>query len=158
MCSSPSVLRLSLPFLLLATAACTRTAAQPTVEAALPVAPGDAWASAHEALARLDPHLRDAAGLGGRTATAKAELVVAGYRFDMVAIAGLADRTAVRSVTLSARPPKSGCEKVRDDLLKALGSEWDAGDTRLGAVTATRNGRSARIVCNGAEFSLAIVG
>ncbi|BDG05453.1 hypothetical protein [Anaeromyxobacter oryzae] len=158
MISIPSALRLSFPLLLLVTAACSRTAAQPTVEAALPAAPGQAWASAHDALARLDPHLRDAAGLGGRTATAKSSVVVAGYRFDQVAIAGLADRDAVRSVTLSAPSPKSGCEKIREDLLKALGSEWDAGETRLGAVTATKTGRSARIVCNGAEFSLAIIG
>lgn len=147
-----------LPLFLVAVAGCARTSAQPTLEASLPVAPGQDWSAAHDALARLDPNVRDAAGLGGRTATAKVAVVVAGHTFDAVAIAGLSDRSSVRSVTLSARPPRDGCEKIRGDLLGALGSEWDAGETRLGATSATKNGRSARIVCNGAELSLAIVG
>jgi hypothetical protein len=139
-------------------AGCSRTAAQPTLESALPVVPGQDWAAAHDALARLDPNLRDAAGLGGRIATAKADLLVAGYRFEELAIAGLADRTAVRSVTLSARAPGAGCDKARDDLLRALGSDWDAGETRLGATTASKVGRSARILCTGTALSLAISG
>ncbi len=150
--------RLAAPLLVLLASACARTAAQPPVEAALPVQPGEPWDAAHGALAKLDPNLRDVAGVGGRTSTAKADVTVAGYKFDEVSIAGLLERQSVRSVTVTARPPSAGCDKARDDLLRALGPDWNAGEPRLGAVTATRNGRAARIVCTGAELSLAIVG
>ncbi len=153
-----SWMRLAAPLLVLAAAACSSTAAQPPFEAALPVQPGEPWDVAHGALAKLDPNLRDVSGVGGRTSTARAGVTLAGYRFDEVSIAGLLDRASVRSVTVTAPPPSGGCDKVRDDLLKALGPEWNAGEPRLGAVTATRNGRAARIVCTGAELSLAIVG
>ena len=74
-------------------------------------------------------------------------------------VAGVASRPQVRSVKLSAPPPASGCDRLRDDLVHALGAGWSAGEPSLGAVTATQGAtRSARIVCTGAELSLSIVG
>ena len=73
--------------------------------------------------------------------------------------AGAVARPSVRTVTLTAPSPAAGCDRARDDLLKALGSDWTAGDLRLGAVTATKGTtRSARIVCTGSELSVSIVG
>lgn len=153
---------LSHPLLLalaLAAAGCSRTAASPTLVAALPVVPGEAWDDARSALARLDPAVRDLQGLGGRTAIAKAELVLAGQKFEEVSIAGVASRPSVRTVRVAAPSPGDRCDEVRDALVRALGPDWVPGEKVLGAVTVT-NGptRSARIVCNGAELSVSIVG
>lgn len=149
---------LAVPFLLLA-ASCSSTTAAPGFEAALPVAPGQPWDQARAALERLDPGAREVEGVGGRTTVARTPVTVAGIRFDEVSIAGVASRPQVRSVKLSAPPPASGCDRVRDDLVHALGAGWSAGEPSLGAVTATQGAtRSARIVCTGAELSLSIVG
>lgn len=149
---------LVVPFLLLA-AACSRTPADPGFETALPVAPGQTWDQARAALERLDPEAHEVTGVGGRTEVARTPVTVAGIRFDEVSIAGVASRPQVRSVRLSATPPAAGCDHVRDELVRALGAGWSAGEPSLGAVTATKGTtRSARIVCNGAELSLSILG
>lgn len=138
-------------------AGCTRSS-RPGIETALPVLPGAAWDGAHETLARLDPHLRDANAVGGRASTAKADVVVAGVRFEEVMITARADLPRVRSVSLAAHPPEGGCDGVRETLVKALGPAWSVGETRLGATTARHDGQVARIVCNPAELSLTIAG
>lgn len=144
---------------LLVAAACSSSTAAPGFEAALPVVPGQTWDQARAALERLDPAAREVEGVGGRTTVAKAPVTVAGVRFDEISIAGVASRPQVRSVKLSAPPPASGCDRVRDDLVHALGAGWSVGEPSLGAVTATKGAtRSARIVCTGAELSLSIVG
>lgn len=149
---------LAVPLLLLV-AACSSTTAAPGFEAALPVVPGQAWDQARAALERLDPDAKEVEGVGGRTTVARTPVTVAGIRFDEVSIAGVASRPQVRSVKLSAPPPATGCDRVRDDLVHALGAGWSAGEPSLGAVTATQGAtRSARIVCTGAELSLSIVG
>lgn len=141
---------------LLLSAACTRSA-KPGLESKLPVKVGESWDSAHAELAKLDPHLKDAEGLGARSATASTPLTLAGYQFKALGIAGATDRPTVHSVLLVAPPPES-CDKARDDLVKALGSGWDVGEPKLGAVTATKGLRTARIVCTGAELTLSVVG
>lgn len=149
---------LAVPLLLLV-AACSSTTAAPGFEAALPVVPGQAWDQARAALERLDPAAKEVEGVGGRTTVARTPVTVAGIRFDEVSIAGVASRPQVRSVKLSAPPPATGCDRVRDDLVHALGAGWSASEPSLGAVTATQGAtRSARIVCTGAELSLSIVG
>lgn len=151
-----SLLSLAALFLL---AACSRAAKPSAFEASLPVSPGQPWDTARAALEHLDPAARELEGVGGRTTVARAPITVAGVTFQEVSIAGVASRSEVRTVKLSAQPPASGCDQVREGLLEALGSDWTAGETRLGAVTAT-NGptRSARIVCNGGELSVSIIG
>ncbi|ABS27616.1 hypothetical protein [Anaeromyxobacter sp. Fw109-5] len=155
--------RISLPrgaaaVLLVALASACARASGPGIESALPVLPGSPWDGAHEALARLDPHLRDASAVGARASTAKTEVVIAGVRFEEVMITAKADLPRVRSVSLAAAPPRDGCEHVREELVKALGPAWNVGETRLGATTARHDGQVARIVCNGAELSLTIAG
>ncbi|WP_242346265.1 hypothetical protein [Anaeromyxobacter terrae] len=135
---------------------CSRSGA--AIEKTLPVLPGEAWDGAHAALSRLDPNAHDATVAGGRATTAKAELVIGGVRFDEVRITGKADLPRVRAVSLATRPPSSGCDHIRDELVKALGPAWNVGETQLGAITARREGQIARIVCNGAELSLTIAG
>ncbi len=149
--------RAALAALLASAAACSRSAAAPPFEASLPVTPGEPWEQAHAALAKLDPKLRDATGLGARSSTASAIVTVGGYAFQAVGIAGATDRTTVRSVLLVAPPPPS-CDKAREDLVKALGAGWDPGEPQLGALTATKGMKSARIVCTGAELAVSIVG
>ncbi|ACG74266.1 conserved hypothetical protein [Anaeromyxobacter sp. K] len=140
-------------------AACARGSAGGSLEAKLPVSPGAPWDDARGQLEKLDPNARLMEGLGGRTAVAHTQLEIAGYRFEELSIAGAVARPSVRTVTLTAPSPAAGCDRARDDLLKALGSDWTAGDLRLGAVTATKGTtRSARIVCTGAELSVSIVG
>ena len=149
---------LRLAALLIASAlGCSRSAG-PTVETTLPVAPGEAWDDARAALVRLDPAVQDATAVGSRASTAKAEVVVAGVRFQQLMITAPADRPRVRSVSLAAPPPSGDCAKIRSELLRALGPAWSEGETRLGATLATRESRVARIVCNGAELSLTIAG
>ncbi len=154
--------RISLPrgaaaaLLAVLAAGCSRSG--PAIESALPVLPGAAWDGAHAALARLDPNAQDATAAGGRATTAKAELVIGGVHFDEVRITGKADLPRVRAVSLATRPPASGCDRIRDELVKALGPAWNVGETQLGATTARREGQIARIVCNGAELSLTIAG
>jgi hypothetical protein len=146
------------PLLFVLAAACSSTAAQPTLEASLPAKPGDPWQDAHANLARLDPALRDTSAAVARAATAKAAVTVAGVRFDEIRIAGVPDRTTVRSVSLSAPPKPDACDKVRADLVKALGSDWTAAAPVLGVTTATSGFRTARIACNGGELSFSITG
>lgn len=153
----PRLIRLTLAVVLVA--ACSRGTPAASLEAKLPVLPGEAWDQACGALERLDPNARQVEGVGGRTAVAKAPLDIAGYHFEQLSIAGVAARPNVRTVTLSAPAPGAGCDRAREDLLKALGSEWTAGDLRLGAITATKGStRAARIVCTGAELSVSIIG
>ena len=142
--------------LLVVAAGCAQST--PSVEASLPVTPGEAWTDARGALARLDPQLHEVAAVKGRSAAAKAELVIAGYRFEEVRIVGAPDYPFVRSVVLSAPAPSAGCEKAREDVLRALGSSWSAGETTLGATTAKRGSHAARITCSGGELSLAFIG
>lgn len=154
-----SLARRTLPLALVALAACSRGSSASSLEARLPVEPGAPWDDARGTLEKLDPNARLLEGLGGRTAVAHTALEIAGYRFEELSIAGAVARPSVRTVTLTAPPPPSGCDRARDDLLKALGSEWTAGDQRLGAITATKGTtRSARIVCTGSELSVSIVG
>lgn len=148
----------ALPIVAALLAACSSTSAQPSFEASLPVRPGEPWEAARAALAKLDPQLRDSDSPGARASTAKATLSLAGYAFDEVRIAGLADRPAVRSVILSGKPDPASCDRMRDDLVKALGGEWSAQPAVLGVTVATQGNRSARIVCNRGERSFSIVG
>lgn len=153
---SSRVLALSL---LVVGLACSSSHADAGLEASLPVTPGESWEEARTALERLDPAAREVEGVGGRTTVAKATVTVAGVTFDEVSIAGVASRPQVRAVKLSAPPPGEGCDRVREELLHALGAGWSAGEKHLGAITATKGTtRSARIVCTGAELSLSIVG
>lgn len=154
-CRSSRILTVSL----LVVAACSSTPSVSPLEAALPVAPGEPWEEARTTLEKLDPQAREAEGVGGRTTVAKATVTVAGVRFDEVSIAGVASRPQVRAVKLTAPSPGDGCDRVRAELLDALGSGWSAGEPRLGAITATKGTtRSARIVCTGAELSVSIIG
>lgn len=155
--TNPSASRLTALCFLLA-AACSSTAAQPTLEASLPAKPGDPWLDARANLARLDPALRDTDAATARASTAKAAVTIAGVRFEEIRIAGLPDRTTVRSVSLSAPPKPDTCDRVRADLVKGLGSGWTAPAPVLGVTTATFGSRTARIACNGSELSFSITG
>jgi hypothetical protein len=144
--------------LLILAAACSSTAASPTLEASLPAKPGDLWEDAHANLARLDPSLRDTSAAKARAATAKAAVTVAGVAFEEVRIVGLPDRATVRSVSLFAPPQPAACEGFREGILKALGRDWTVTAPVLGVTTATAGYRTARIACNGSELSFLITG
>lgn len=153
-----SVRRRVAALLFVLSAACSSTAASPTLEASLPARPGQPWEDARAALARLDPAVRDTAAATARAATAKTPVTLVGVRFDEVRIAGVPDRTTVRSVSVSGAPQPAACDRIRDDLLKALGPDWTAAAPVLGVTTATSGYRTARIACNGSELSLSITG
>jgi hypothetical protein len=144
--------------LLILAAACSSTAASPTLEASLPAKPGDLWENAHANLARLDPALRDTSAATARAATAKAAVTVAGVAFEEIRIAGVPDRTTVRSVSLFATPKPAACDGFRDGVIKALGRDWTVNAPVLGVTTATAGYRTARIACNGSELSFLITG
>lgn len=153
-----SVRRRVAALLFVVAAACSSTAASPSLEASMPVHPGQPWDDAHAALAKLDPALRDTTAATARATTAKAAVTLAGVRFDEIRMAGVPDRTTVRSVSFFGQPQPAACDKVRGDLVKALGPDWTAADPVLGVTTATSGYRTARVACNGGELSLSITG